>query len=112
MPRTSPDQIAHTRRLILETLSVGRAIAMRGDKVYGVVRAQLEYDYAPDFFELDCSYLQERHFLRINTDLSGRRVDRRRADYGHQWYLKVYWELTPDGSDIALGITTDPRLEG
>lgn len=111
--RTKPDHIAATRRLILDTLSVGRAIAMRGSKIYNVVRAQLEYEYHPDFFETDLCYLRERNMLRVNAELSGPRAGRLApAQFGPQWHMNLYWELTPDGSDIANGITVDPRLEG
>lgn len=110
--RSRPDQIARIRRLILETLSVGRAIAMRGQVIANIVRLQIDTTYDDGLFEKDLTYLAEREFLRINAQLSGARAMHfAPRDLGPDWHLKVYWELTAAGSEIAQGLRSDPALE-
>lgn len=112
MARTKPDEIARTRWLILEALGVGRAIAMRGEQLWRIVRAQVESEYESLLFEKDLRYLRERGYVRINAELSGARAEQRAdCDLGPQWHLVVYWELTAAGLDVAQGLATDPALE-
>lgn len=110
--RSKPDQIVYIRRLIMETLGVGRAIAMRGQAIFNIVCVQVETTYDAGLFEKDLLYLANREFIRINEALSGKRAKSFASrDIGPRWFMKVYWELTPAGSDIASNITTDASLE-
>lgn len=108
---TPADAIAQTRRSLLEMLSIGRAIAIRGERLFGLVRSVAETDYDHGLFEKDLRYLREKGYVRVDPRLSGKRAADDPEQLGPRWYMVAFFELTATGLEIAQKLRSDPALE-